>query len=228
VAGRRLDAARVFAEIWTLYRRGAAVLLPTALAIYFVIAVLQAIILTGKANVFVTVLTLGLSVIGGFWYTGLVTEYVRAVRETGGSRSIGEMFSAIQPRFYALLGIGLLAGAGIVVGLILFVIPGLYLLTMWALVIPVLLIERGPAMDSFSRSMALVRGNGFRVFGVFVVILLINGVLGQLVTAIGGNSFAALLALALAVSVVVAPLQGLAAAIMYFDLRALGDRAPAY
>jgi hypothetical protein len=51
------------------------------------------------------------------------------------------------------------------------------LLTWWAVIIPVIVLENRSASESFTRSRELVRGYGWSVFGVIVlVILLLIGV----------------------------------------------------
>ncbi len=62
-----------------------------------------------------------------------------------------------------------MAGSAIGLGLLLLIIPGLVLLTWWAVIVPVIVLERVAAFDSFSRSRELVRGWDFKVFGVIVL-----------------------------------------------------------
>jgi hypothetical protein len=72
----------------------------------------------------------------------------------------------VKPQLVAIVVAGVLAGIGIFVGLILLVVPGLILMTWWVLIIPVIVLERTNAGASFGRSRELVRGYGWRVFGV--------------------------------------------------------------
>src|SRR6185295_6003709 len=67
----------------------------------------------------------------------------------------------------------ILAGLGIVVGLVLLIVPGLVLMTWWAVIIPVVVLEKRSAGEAFTRSRELVRGNGWGVFGVIVLMLLL-------------------------------------------------------
>ena len=71
-----------------------------------------------------------------------------------------------------LIGAGILAGIGIAIGLILLIVPGLFLLTIWAVIAPVIVIERTGVFGSFGRSQQLVKGNGWQVFGVILIIFL--------------------------------------------------------
>ena len=51
-----------------------------------------------------------------------------------------------------LLVAGLLAGICIALGFVLLIVPGLVLLTIWAVIAPVIVIERTGALEAFGRS----------------------------------------------------------------------------
>jgi hypothetical protein len=110
-------------------------------------------------------------------------------------------------------------------------VPGLFLLTIWALAAPVVVIERKRVMDALTRSRELVRGHGWQVFAVIVVLLLLNVVLGGVVQALLVAASDTVVGYALADlirSVLVGPLSALAAAVLYFELLRLhGEAHPA-
>ncbi|HZB24115.1 MAG TPA: glycerophosphoryl diester phosphodiesterase membrane domain-containing protein, partial [Gaiellaceae bacterium] len=95
------------------------------------------------------------------------------VRDGRADLSIADTYRRVQPRLPAIIAAGLLAGLGIILGLILFVVPGLFLLTIWSLIIPAIVLEGKSAGDAFGRSRELVRGNGWSVFGVIVLSVLV-------------------------------------------------------
>ena len=66
-------------------------------------------------------------------------------------------------------------GSAVGIGFFLLIVPGCILLTIWAVIAPVIVIERKGALDSFGRSRELVRGNGWPVFGTVIVATLITG-----------------------------------------------------
>jgi len=82
---------------------------------------------------------------------------------------IGECLSQGLGRLSAALGIAILSGLGIVIGLVLLIIPGLYLATLWAVAVPVAVVEQAGVGDSFSRSSELTEGRRWRVFGALLV-----------------------------------------------------------
>jgi hypothetical protein len=108
-------------------------------------------------------------VIGFFWVQGALVEVVRDVRDGRADRTIGETYQAVGPRLPALIVAGILAGLGIAVGLVLLIVPGLFLLTIWSMIVAVIVIEGKSAGESFGRSREIVRGHGWAVFGLIVV-----------------------------------------------------------
>ncbi len=116
---------------------------------------------------------------------------------------------------------GLVVGICVVFGLILLIVPGLIILTLWSVASPVVVVENTGVFDALARSRALVRGNGWQVFGViasvFVLILVVSIVIGS-IGAIG-NSFVLIFLVQLLLNVALAPIFALAAAVLYFALR---------
>ncbi|HEY3829703.1 MAG TPA: hypothetical protein VGL57_10955 [Solirubrobacteraceae bacterium] len=114
------------------------------------------------------------------------------------------------------------------VGVLLFLIPALYLLTVWSVAIPIVVLERPGGLLALGRSRALVRGNGWRVFWVNLLLVILLGVAGA---AVGLLAYSASASLGLVVTVVVgvltAPISALAEAVLYFELRAARDRGEA-
>jgi uncharacterized membrane protein len=103
-------------------------------------------------------------------------EAVRDVRDGRADLSVGELYERTRARLGALVVGGVLAGLGILLGLILLIIPGLYLLTRWSMIVPVIVLENRSASEAFGRSWELVRGNAWRMFGLIVITLLAAGI----------------------------------------------------
>lgn len=112
-------------------------------------------------------------------------ELLRDVRAHGDVRSTGELVSQVLPILLPLLSLSVLAAIGTVIGFFLLIVPGLILLTIWAVVVPVFVVERPPLLASFGRSRELVRGYGPSVLGTVLLTLLIG-----LLAAIVGASLA--------------------------------------
>lgn len=87
--------------------------------------------------------------------------------------SIGEAFAGIKGRvlYLALIMIGYWVGIG--VGFVLLIVPGIILALMWALTIPVAVLEDKGLRDSVERSAELTKGHRGRVFMVYFLFLLL-------------------------------------------------------
>ena len=82
----------------------------------------------------------------------------------------------MQPRLPAVIAAGILAALGIGIGILLLIVPGLYLLTIWSMLVPVIVIEGRSAGEAFTRSREVVRGNGWSVFGLILITFLLVGI----------------------------------------------------
>lgn len=78
--------------------------------------------------------------------------------------------------FGRLIGLAFLTGILISLGLVLLIVPGIILATMFAVAVPALLAERLSVSDSIKRSAALTKGYRWQVFGL--VLLTMIGMLG--------------------------------------------------
>ena len=94
----------------------------------------------------------------------------------GEGTSISESFAGIKGRILYLSLIMIGVGIGIGMGLILLIVPGIILGLMWALTIPVAVLEDKGLRDATSRSAELTKGNRGRIFVIgflFIVLLYI-------------------------------------------------------
>jgi hypothetical protein len=163
-----MQSTAVVGNAWELYKAHWKTFVPLALVVYVIIGVVS-LLLTLVLGVVGAIIGALLGLVGFFWLQGALVEAVRDVRDGKRDLSIGETFSRVQPRLSAIIPAGLIAGIAIVIGLILLIVPGLFLLTIWAVIIPVIVLEGRSAGESFGRSRELVRGNGWNVFGVIVI-----------------------------------------------------------
>jgi hypothetical protein len=95
--------------------------------------------------------------------------------------SLGEALRVGLARFAPLLGASIVAGFGIVFGLVACIVPGLIFMVWWAFITQVVVVERQGALESLGRSKQLVEGYGWRVFGVLLLVGIINIVIQSIV-----------------------------------------------
>jgi hypothetical protein len=179
-------------------------------------------------SIFLIALGFALSVAAGILYQGMVVGLVSDVQDGRRDSSVEDLVRSTGPVILPLIGAGIFAGIAIGLGLVLFVVPGLILLTLWAVVAPVIVVERTGIFEAFGRSRALVRGNAWQVFGVIVVVFLITVVAGIVLTAIGvalSDTAAMRIVFNVLASTATAPIGALVASVIYFGLREIEQGA---
>ncbi len=223
----KLDVGGVFERVFAIYRDQFTLLVPAALLIFVPVAILNGVLLS-SGGVLIALLTALIGTVATYWFQGMVVEAAHDIMDGRRDHTVGTLLSSVRPVLVTLVLTGIVAGIGILIGFILLIVPGLFLITIWALAAPVVVIERKGVMDSLARSRGLVRGHGWQVFAVIVVLLLLNIVLGGVVQAILVSLSDDVLGYAVAnllTSVLVGPLSALAAAVLYFELLRLHGEA---
>ena len=227
----------VLDEAWTLFTRFFLRFFVLALVVFATVNLLFALIVeaissdNGGRAFWLAILGLATAVIGTTWLQGAFVFAVQDARDGSFDATLGEVFSRVSPSILPLLVAGLLAGLGIVAGLVLLVIPGLFLMTIWAVIAPVIVLEKRPPLGSFGRSRELVRGHGWTVFGIVVITGLLTGIASSILQAAFSflPRFLEILLGGTIAQAIVAPFSAIALAITYFRLRDAhgGEPAPA-
>jgi len=162
----------VLGEAWQLYRKFAAHLLAIAFVIYLVAAIVVGLL--SLAGVIGSFLAFIVELFATFLLQATLIKAVQDIRDGRVDLILGETVSAAAPYIWSVAGASILAGIAITVGLFLLIVPGLWLITIWAVIIPAIVIERAGAIDSFGRSRRLVKGHGWHVFGTLVLVFIIQ------------------------------------------------------
>jgi hypothetical protein len=222
---RQLSVGDILSEVFSIYGANAGVLLPLAFWLFLVVAVAQGL---AGSSVGLLLVAVALGILVGVLYQGMVVGLVRDVQEGRRDSSVGELFNVAAPVVMPLLGAGLLCAVAAGVGLFLFLVPGLFLLTIWAVIAPVIVIEQRQALASFGRSRELVRGNGWPVFWTILVAYVIAAVgsfvFAQIAVSIADGPIVRIVFSALA-STVTAPITALVAAVLYYRLLSIRKAA---
>lgn len=220
---QKISPGEVIGSALEIYGAQVWVLIPAAVVV-FAIAAVARLVFTGSAAFLVSLVAIVLST----FYQGMVVELVADVQDGRRDSSVGQLFGSVAPIVLPLIGLSLLVGVGIVLGLILLIVPGLILWTIWSVAAPSLVIERNGVLTAMGRSRELVRGHGWQVFGVILVVLVLALLAGVLVGALAsglGNGGVAIVQWA--ANVIVAPFTALVSAVLYFALRRLhGEPKP--
>jgi len=170
----------VISEAWQMYKAHAKHLLAIAFVIYLIAAIISAVLgLLGAIGIYLALLV---NIIALFLLQATLVKAVQDVRDGRADLSISETVNQAMPYIWSVAGASILAGIAIAIGFVLVIVPGLILITIWAVIVPVIVIERTGALASFGRSRTLVRGHGWHVFGtlvlVWIILLVVDIILG--------------------------------------------------
>jgi hypothetical protein len=211
---QRISPGTVISRIWEIYRDQTAVLVGTA-AVLFALQLAVLLVLPG-ASIAITILFWALNVL----YQGMVVELVQDLETGRRDHSVADLLRSVEPVLLPLMSVSVLYAIGVAIGFVLLVIPGLILLVIWSVVAPVTVVERPGVFAAFARSRELVRGNGWAVFGVIVLLglaVVVVSVAAGLAAASLGSVGGAVIEWV--VTAAVAPLAALSASVLYFALR---------
>lgn len=219
----------VIAEAWAMYRAHAAHLLTIAFVVFVVASLLQALV-AGLLGAVGVLLAAVIGIIAAFLLQAALVKAVEDVRDGRADLSLGGTLQAARPAVLRVAVASILAGVAIGLGLIAFIVPGLLLMTIWSLIVPVLVIESAGIGEAFGRSRNLVRGFGWNVFGtmvaVFLLLLVANIVVGLILLPLP-DTLAQFLASVLS-GTLVAPFLALVVTLGYYRLRAAHSNATRY
>jgi hypothetical protein len=216
----------VLDEAWRMYKTFAKHLLAIAFVIYLIAAIITALLALAGGTIGILLGSL-VSIIAAFVLQATLVKAVQDIRDGHADLSIGQTVSEAMPFIGAVAVASILAGVAITIGLILLIVPGLFLITIWAVIVPVIIIEHSGALASFGRSRQLVRGRGWHVFAtlvlVYIIMLVVNIVLGVIFSAlphVWGDGLSSVIS-----GTLISPFLALVVTLVYYRL--VGSGAPA-
>ena len=143
----------------------------------------------------------------------------------GRHATIGESIGVGIKRMFPVLGVGILAGLCVLGGLILLIVPGLIIMCMLWVAVPVAVVEQPGVGASLKRSAELTKGSRWHVFGVIFCL----GVIDNIVDKVLASSFIdppssmtdvkVYMFLIVIFSILLGSLGAVASAVGYHDLR---------
>jgi hypothetical protein len=230
--GEILEAAfGLYAKHWTsLIQIVAIVVIPLSVIQAWLSDAVSSETLVREANGEVVLREGSGSVLAGAAVTGLLTLVIQeiligavawAVASVliGREPNVGESYRFGYRRLWSILLVSILFGLAVFAGLIALVIPGIIIAVRLSVSIPALVVEGKRGTEALGRSWDLVRGYSWPVFGAFVVVLFLTGIVNGLFTAIGGDNWFLSGLFAGIGSSITTPFTGLVIGLIYFDLR---------
>ncbi len=134
----------------------------------------------GGVRVAIGLLSLALGLAGPILVQGALVEIVRNVHDGQPPASVSALYERSQQRFWRLLGASVIYGLGVTFGLLLLIVPGLLAAARWALLAPLIMIERLGVFDALERSRSLVKGHTGAVLGAVILAFLLLSAPGLL------------------------------------------------
>ena len=209
----------MISDAFGIYSANLGVLVATSLAVAIVFGVVVGL-LNDSGGALAQFLAWIVQLIGTALYTGFVVRLVQDVRDGRRDMTVGELFAAATPAIGSLIIWSILSGIAIGIGFVLLIVPGLILMTIWAVGAPAIVAEDVGPIEAFGRSYELVRGQAWTVFGVLVCVLLIMivaaviaGIIGAAIGGVVGAIVVGVIVLALFM-----PISALVASTLFFDL----------
>jgi hypothetical protein len=152
--------------------------------------------------------------------TGAITRAV-AAEAAGEDPGVEQSYRFGFHRFWSVLLVSVLVGLAVVGGLILFIIPGIWIGVRLATSTQALVVEGRRPTEAMGRSWALVGGHWWHAFGTLVVAGLLTGLVNALITTPFNQTSWFLQAVVAAVATVITlPYGTLVGVLLYLDLRA--------
>jgi hypothetical protein len=215
---KRIAVGNVINETFSIYGANLGPLIGSALIVFIVVGIIAGILEAIGGTVLIILGGL-ISLVGRALYVGFVVKLVEDVRDGRRDMTMGDLFSAAAPFILSLIAFGILWVIGVGIGFVLIIIPGLILLTMWAVGAPAIVAEGAGPIEAFGRSWRLVKGNGWSVFGslllILIIVILVQFVLAAIANPIGNG---ALVVASIISGTLTAPIFAIAVTVMFYDL----------
>jgi hypothetical protein len=152
--------------------------------------------------------------------TGAITRAV-AAEVAGEDPGVEQSYRFGFHRLGAVLLVTVLVVLAVTGGLILFIIPGIWIAIRLCLSTQALVVEGRRPTEATGRSWALVRGHWWHAFGILLVAGLLTGLVNALITApFSATNWFLQAVVAAAATVITLPYGTLVGVLLYLDLRA--------
>ncbi len=133
-----------------------------------------------------------LSLLESVLMTSSIIAYIKLyIDEETGNFNLQSLWEQVKKYFFSVLGLQLLVGLVVLLGILLCILPGIYLLVVFFPAAPALILENNGIRSALARSFELTKGNWFTSFIALLAILLITVVGNVLTSSIFTIMFAA-------------------------------------
>lgn len=130
------------------------------------------------------------AVVLGALVQGALTRAVVADHE-GHRATFGECLAAALRVVLPLIGLGIIFAIAVGIGFVLLVVPGIIVMIAWSVAGPAVVVERDGVFTALVRSGDLTKGSRWKIFGLFLVLLVIYLLLFMVLGVVGLGSLSA-------------------------------------
>ena len=92
----------------------------------------------------------------------------------GRATSIGQSYARVKGHFWQMVGVMISVGLRVILGFLLLILPGIYLMLKYALAVPAAVLEDVNSSTALDRSSTLTEGTMGRIFLVFVLVWVLS------------------------------------------------------
>lgn len=160
----RLSIGQVFSSMRRAFDDHRELLVRVTLLFAALSALTSTIEIAGTAG---AAISIGIQLFLSVSYSGAVAVLICS---SGPIESVGDLWGRTGPVLARLIWVRLLTAIAILGGLVLLIIPGLILMTIWAVAFQVVAVEKVGVIAALARSRELVRGNGWPVFAFILAL----------------------------------------------------------
>ncbi len=196
-AGGDFRVGDVFARAWNIFTGNILFFLGVTLVTYAAMGIAVAIVVVPFAFAAVSgnaaPVLIGIAIVLAILVFVAVNTIGQAVlllgafqRMRGQPLRVSEALQRAFARLLPLVVVGILSGLGIMVGMLLLIVPGAILFCMWAVASPVCIVEGLGPTASLSRSSQLTKGFRWPVFGLMLLLWILNAIGSKVVEVILG------------------------------------------
>lgn len=127
-------------------------------------------------------LTMLVTLVGAILVTAATTHLVASVYAGGRTPSVAESLRRALAKFFPLLGMTFLVGLGIMAGALACLVPGIFLYVSWSVAAPALMVEDAGVIGAMRRSLRLVQGRWWPMFGILLLVTFLTSIINQIIT----------------------------------------------
>jgi hypothetical protein len=118
-----------------------------------------------------------ISIIIGVW---VYAATFFALKEQNSQIPVKQVFTTAKPHLWPFFWVSFLSGIAVMVGVVLFVIPGIIFGIWFSLALYVFVFEGTKGTSALKRSKVMVKGYWWPVFGRFAVIMIASGLISSI------------------------------------------------